>query len=579
MSASLPEQSRPSEKKVHFISLTAMAVVSGLLLAATIPVRGIPQIMFIALVPLLLAEDIIHKNRSNYRKGSFWLLAIMTFAVYGAFGSWWLKNAHWFGAVSAVLVNTLMMSSAFLLFHQGRKAFSKDFSAYTYLVVVWLAMEYFHHNWDLTYPWFSLGNVFSTSPKWIQWYEYTGVLGGSLWLLTANILIFLLLRGIWFKSVQKKHIFASVALIIAWITLPAAFSFYRYATYFDTESKSGYQTDPIEVIIVQPNNDPYLVQYTIDPQTAVGNFLHLAAPLMSDHTRFIVGPESMIQENIWEDHLDQSPSIDSLSGFVAHHPSLTIINGASSFRMLRKGQPVTLSARKIDPEFLPVYAERFQVPLETLSGYYDAYNLGFAMDTSGITGLTHKSKLVAGVERMPFKKYLSSVLGDIALDMGGTVGTLASDSHRFVFRHNQSGYRYGVAICYESVFGEFFGEFVRNGATMMFIITNDGWWGNTPGHRQHNAFATLRSIETRRDIARSANTGISCFVNQRGDVLQPTRYWEPAALKGTITPNSKITFYVRYGDYFGRIAALLAIFMFVASLSCRLLTAFRRHSQ
>jgi apolipoprotein N-acyltransferase len=93
---------------------------------------------------------------------------------------------------------------------------------------------------------------------------------------------------------------------------------------------------------------------------------------------------------------------------------------------------------------------------------------------------------------------------------------------------------------------------------MIFIITNDGWWKNTPGYHQHLSFARLRAIETRRSIARSANTGISCFINQRGDVLQPTGWWVEAAIKGSINANDEITFYVKFGDYIARISLLIS---------------------
>jgi apolipoprotein N-acyltransferase len=102
-------------------------------------------------------------------------------------------------------------------------------------------------------------------------------------------------------------------------------------------------------------------------------------------------------------------------------------------------------------------------------------------------------------------------------------------------------------------------NYIRNGADFITIITNDGWWGNTPGHRQHLAMASLRAVETRRAIARSANTGISAFINQRGDVLQATRYWEQAALRGELRLNRELTFYVRYGDYIGWAAVWLSL--------------------
>lgn len=543
--------------KLKYHHLILLSLLSALLLIITIPVKGIPWFLFIAFIPLFIVEDYMHQNRSSFRKGAFFLCVFITFLVWNSAGSWWLKNASVPGAVMAVLVNTLLMSLIFQLFHGSRKGLRNDALVYPLFISYWIGWEYFHHNWDLTYPWFSLGNVFSASHKWVQWYEYTGVLGGTLWIIVGNVLILSLIKR-WLKNRKTIDLYLKRQLIIIalWFVLPSAFSLIIYNTY---DYRDG---EKLDVVLVQPNNDPYKDQYTIGALTATGNFIKLAEPLADSNTMFIVGPESMIQENIWERHLENSVSIDSMQSYINRaHDGLTLIVGASSFKMIYNHEDIPVTARELPKEFLPSFAYSYNVDLEDLSGWYNAYNTGLAIDRTGITGLTHKSKLVAGVERMPFKKFLSPLLGDLALDLGGTVGTLAIDENRFVFDHTLTGHKYGVAICYESVFGEFFARFVKNGAELMFIITNDGWWGDTPGHRQHNAFASLRAIETRRDIARSANTGITCFINQRGDILQPTEYWTEDAIKGVVVPNDKITIYVKYGDYIGRISLFVAILL------------------
>jgi apolipoprotein N-acyltransferase len=145
------------------------------------------------------------------------------------------------------------------------------------------------------------------------------------------------------------------------------------------------------------------------------------------------------------------------------------------------------------------------------------------------------------------------------------VGSLGTDRIRKVYT-TVGTVKASPAICYESIFGEFFAEYARNGADVMMIITNDGWWGNTPGHRQHFTFAALRAIETRRSIARSANTGITAFIDQRGDATQATEYWKPAAIKGTINANDRLTFYVRHGDYLARIASGCGGILFLLSI-------------
>ena len=96
--------------------------------------------------------------------------------------------------------------------------------------------EYLHFNWDLFWPWLALGNGFSSSPALVQWFEYTGVLGGSLWVLTANVLAF--------NSLHSKR-FISLALCIFF---PIGLSLVE---------PSLKEIDKLNVVVVQPNIDPY----------------------------------------------------------------------------------------------------------------------------------------------------------------------------------------------------------------------------------------------------------------------------------------------------------------------------------
>ena len=134
---------------------------------------------------------------------------------------------------------------------------------------------------------------------------------------------------------------------------------------------------------------------------------------------------------------------------------------------------------------------------------------------------------------------------------------------RSVFSNKRLNINVGVPICYESVFGECVSEFVGKGANLLFIITNDGWWGDTPGYKQHRSFSRIRAVETRRSIARCANTGISCFINQRGDILQELGWWQRGAMRQKLNANDKITFYVIYGDFLARMATVISVIVLI----------------
>lgn len=161
---------------------------------------------------------------------------------------------------------------------------------------------------------------------------------------------------------------------------------------------------------------------------------------------------------------------------------------------------------------------------------------------------------------MPFPS-IFGYLDDFAIDLGGTTGSLGYQESPSVFKSEKI--TAAPVICYESVYGDYVGDYIRKGANVICIMTNDGWWDDTPGYRQHCQYARLRAIEHRRSIARSANTGISCFINQKGEISQPTEWWVSACIKQEINLNNELTFYTQQGDLLGRCSFIGAAFFLV----------------
>jgi apolipoprotein N-acyltransferase len=168
---------------------------------------------------------------------------------------------------------------------------------------------------------------------------------------------------------------------------------------------------------------------------------------------------------------------------------------------------------------------------------------------------------VIGVEAVPLKAFFDL----FEVDLGGISGQLGWGEGAKIFENGEL--RLGPAICYEALYGEYFTGFVRKGAECMAVISNDGWWGNTPGHRRLFDFCRLRAIETRRAIARSANTGISGFISPRGESVGERLMWdERGILCHSVELRRDITTYVKYGDWVARISiyvALLSILNYV----------------
>ena len=126
-----------------------------------------------------------------------------------------------------------------------------------------------------------------------------------------------------------------------------------------------------------------------------------------------------------------------------------------------------------------------------------------------------------------------------------------------VFKNDSVDYITAPIICYESIYGEYVSSYVQKGANILTIITNDGWWGNTNGHKQHLLMAKLRSIETRHWVARSANTGISAVIDPYGKIIEERKWDEAATIKFYIPTATTKTWYTQYGDYIYKLFAVI----------------------
>ena len=529
-------------KKKHLLLLSLLA---GVILSLAWPRDGFAGLMFIGFIPFLFIEDHISRNRKDFHRFAVLVYTYPGFLLWNVLTTFWIWNSTEVGSIGAFVANAFFMAVVFSLYSYTKRHIYGGIHGYFVLPLYWLSFEYWHLNWDMSWPWLNLGNAFASFPTWVQWYEYTGAFGGAFWILLLNIIFYRFITSGWKgRKLSKASISWGVSAAI-FLFVPLLLSDSMYWRYEEDER-------PVEVIVTQANINPYTEQYFLPAREVIDMNLHLADSLVDDQTDFIICPESSIQEAIWEHAYYASPSLNALKRYVALHPGVSIVIGASTFKEYFEGEDITYTARRFKED----------------DGYFDAYNTVFYINATREFEVYHKSKLTPGVETMPFPRYLG-FLENFAIDLGGTVGSLGVDEIRKVYTTEDS-LRVSAVICYESIYGEFFAEFARNGAELIFIVTNDGWWGNTPGHRQHFSYARLRAIETRRSIARSANTGISAFINQRGDIMQESAYWVPAVLKQSINANDEVTFYSKYGDYLARIAAFVSVLLLLIAVSMSL---------
>ena len=507
-----------------------LALISGGLLMAAWPTWGIAPLVFISFVPLLLLENRIAQGE----KGRAFWLSFLVFFIWNVGTTWWVWNATP-AATLAWILNALFMAIVFGVFHLTKKKVCNKPWGNFILIPYWMAFEYLTYQWSIKWPWLNLGNVFSTQHEWIQWYEYTGVAGGTLWILLVNVLFTNIILH--FKSKESKPILINIIAEAVVLLVPIFASIHAYKHY----EEQGTDT---EVIVVQQNCDPWNEQF--DKQfydQVIQNNINLSLPLVTPNTRFVVSSESAIQEGIWLHETDKARALLQLQEYVQRFPQMAFVIGGTTYEWVPKGMEDDFPARQIG----------------NTDKYYYCHNSALLI---GDNNLQHrnKSQLTPAVEAIP---EWMGFLRNFSLTMGIARGTLKGDPEAKVMTYGD--HKIGAAICYESAFGEYVSSFCKKGADLLFVITNDGWWGHTPGYRQHFEFSKLRAIENRRCVARSANTGRSGFINQRGDVLQQTHYWVPDAIRETLKSNDKVTFYAKHGDYLSRIAVYLT---FVGLIAC-----------
>ncbi|GGG33131.1 hypothetical protein GCM10011532_15930 [Christiangramia forsetii] len=404
-----------------------------------------------------------------------------------------------------------------------------------------MIFERVHLNWDFSWPWLNLGNVFSEYISWVQWYEFTGTFGGTLWVWLVNIAVFKAILQ--FREFREKAIiYRSVVKISLLILLPIGLSLFLYYNYEEPGEK-------LNVVILQPNINPYTEKYNTT-DTRIGDLLiELSKESVTDSTDIVIAPETVFADGTQLSNFENSEAVYFGNQISRIHANLSFLGGLSMFDRFSDPDKVRSQSNKIAP-----------------NDWYDDYNSAFLVqNSSDSTQLYHKSKLVVGVENFPYQDILKPILGDIMIDLGGTVAMKTTQENREVLWLSDNT---GAApiICYESVYGEYVTGYVENGAGFLSIITNDAWWKDTEGHRQHLSYARLRAVENRRFVARSANTGISAIINSRGDIEKSLGYEKKGTIVGQVGIQHEKTFYVKYGDYLPRIAQFLALFIFLFSV-------------
>ncbi len=504
-----------------------LPLLSGLLFTLAWPENGWAPLIFLAWIPLLFSSDYY----MAHRKKKFFPILYLSFFLFNLFTTYWIWYATPVGAIVALTANSFLMAFTFWIWHKFRAKLPRKM-AWALLPALWISFEKLHYVWDLEWPWLTMGNVFAASPEQVQWYEFTGVFGGTLWILLVNMYVYF-----WIKNRSRFHTFRWVFTLF----LPLILSFFLYRSYREKGEEAS-------VLLLQPNIDPWTEKFDRKNSESIVDLIKLAEPY-ADSVDLIIAPETALARAIDKDDMGNEKFTALLMQFKQKHPRADWLIGATLYNFVDKNGPIPSTAN------------------QTRAGdWYQLYNSALYYKSDNQPEMYHKKILVPGAEKMPFHRFLSPLIGDIVLNLGGATGTHTPSPQPVVFENSNRRIKVAPIICYESVFGDYVRRYVQKGANLLAVITNDGWWKKTGGYRQHFHYARLRSIENRRDLVRSANTGRSGHINQRGDIMASLAYDRRGVLVVKPRLNEEITFYARHGDFIARVAVFVALVLLIYGL-------------
>jgi apolipoprotein N-acyltransferase len=502
-----------------------------------------PAFVVLMWLPLLWVDKDFRENNSPQKMGrlkyytSLFIRLYLFFFTWNTMAAFWLIVINTAGGVFALLVIPALMTLPILLFHLlSFNSLQKGLI----FICCWLAYEFLQHHWELAWVWLTLGNSLASVHYLVQWYEYTGVLGGSLWILVTSVLLF--------ESWQQaENRMAYVVALSTWLLLPACFSVYLYVTHLE----KGVET---KIVVVQPDFDPYTDKQIADPAyiSIYHQNLRLAALAKSkttENTDLVLFPESSTSTFLDEEGLatasnwplDFRQLVDTLKEF----SSTDLLLGINTYTVVNELQ-------KDEPTVVQSKSRKF---------FYRSHNSALFYQTDSVNQIYHKSILVPGGEFFPFLSLFKNIF--FFYDFKDIT---TPQKERAVFKRTDS-ISFAPLLCYESTFGEYVGDYINKGATILCVMTNDAYWQGTPEPQQHLMIDRLRAIEYRRSIARASHHGHSGFINQKGDFEQLTPTQVKIAADGSLRANKTLTFYAKHGDFLGWLALVAVAIVLIVRVA------------
>jgi len=486
-----------------------LAVSSGFLLTLSFPRTGISWLAWVSLVPLLIGLRNLTPKKgfnlglcaglSHYITLVYWLA--YTMSTYG--------NLPFYVSVPVLLLLSIYMALFVAIFSMATLHLCPNPFLLGFMPpLIWVSLEYIRSFLFTGFPWELIGYTQFNLLNIIQISDIFGVYGVSFCIVFGNTVAFLIYLRLAKKDWKQKRIQTRLAggALAAFVIIFAAVWFYgKWRIYHIHELTVN--SPSASVAVVQGNIDQ-AIKWDPEFQTSSTlKYVHLSFLTKKSKPDLVVWPET-----------------------------------ATPFYFLKNAdlsELVLNGIRETGADFL-IGSPSFGLAENTV----EYFNSAYLIDSGGnIKGRYDKAHLVPFGEYVPLKKWLPFIG-----KMVEGIGDFRSGERGHTIQWGK--YRIGIQICYEIIFPDLSRAMVKNDAALLINITNDAWYGRTSAPFQHFSMAVFRAVENRRSLIRSANTGISGFIDPTGKVIGSTPLFEDAIMTRKVPVLQKTTFYSRFGDVF-----------------------------
>ncbi|MCX7785038.1 MAG: apolipoprotein N-acyltransferase [candidate division WOR-3 bacterium] len=492
-------------------------IVSALILNFAFAPFGVRFLAYFTLIPLLL---LIY--RYPYKK-VFWYALIFGFA-FAFFHLWWL---YFLIVPVEPMTKILLYLGVTILFgylglYTAIFAVTTKFLGLLFAPLVWVILEFIRTKSEIGFPWGFLGYTQTSYIPIVQIASIFGVYGLSAWVIWINLIIFWIL--------QRKHKLTYFVLLIISFIIPISYGLVRINT-----PKLKPQ---IKVAVIQPNVSPNEKGDYESRQRLLKELIDLVKQASVQKPDLIILPETATLVDITRNEelrnklqtIVDSNKVYLFTGTPLYEPTSPVYyNGAVLFEPNKTDSIICI------------------VPGDSLLKIRAPY----------FTKIYRKIHLVPFSERIPYVDRIKFLRKIETGDMGDCTPGKEYTIFQITNSKSQSPNRFGCLICFESIFPDLTREFTKRGAEMLINITNDGWFGKTPGPHQHCELAILRSVENGVPLVRCANNGISLITDPFARIVDKTKLFIQDILVADITSALKSTFYRKYGDIFIYIALII----------------------